>query len=228
MPFDKKGILRVAAIAAIVILPILGIYYLSNARWVHKPLDYVGQNVKNPDGTVEHHQVGDIQLIDQNGKKVTMSDFDSSIIVANIFFATCPEVCPEMNKQVQTIAEKFYKNSKVRFLSVSIDPENDSLPVIKAYADRFRADKVNWQFCTGSKKEIYDWAINDLLLATEQKGQDFIHDDKVVIIDKEKHIRAVLPTRGNSNRARLEALKRIEEDINNLLYEYRQKELDKR
>jgi len=37
-----------------------------------------------------------------------------------------------------------------------------------------------------------------------------------------------LPTRGNSNRARLEALKRIEEDINNLLYEYRQKELDKR
>ena len=76
-------------------------------------------------------------------------------------------------------------------------------------------------------KEIYDWVINDLLLATEQKGLDFIHDDKVVIIDREKHVRAILPTRGDKNKDRFEALKRIEEDINNLLYEYRQKELDK-
>ena len=225
--FDKKGIIRVAAVAAIILLPILGIFYLGKAKWVHKPLDYLGQTETLPDGTKQYHAVSEIQLKDHAGKTVTLTDFDSCIIIANIFFASCPEICPEMNKQVQTIAEKFYRNPKVRFLSVSIDPESDSVPVLKNYAARFRADRLNWQFCTGSKKEIYDWAINDLLLATEQRGQDFIHDDKIVIIDREKHVRSILPTRGDKNRDRFEALKRIEEDINNLLYEYRQKELDK-
>ncbi|MEK0420185.1 MAG: hypothetical protein RLZZ161_36 [Bacteroidota bacterium] len=224
---DKKGILRVAAVAAIIILPILGIFYLGKAKWVHKPLDYLGQTETLPDGTKQYHTISDIQLKDHTGKTVTMADFDTCIIVANIFFATCPEICPEMNKQVQTVAEKFYRNTKVRFLSISIDPESDSVAVLKNYAARFRADRLNWQFCTGSKKEIYDWVIHDLLLATEQKGQDFIHDDKIVLIDKEKHVRAILPTRGEKNKDRFEALKRIEEDINNLLYEYRQKELDK-
>jgi hypothetical protein len=41
--FDKKGIIRVAAVAAIILLPILGIFYLGKAKWVHKPLDYLGQ-----------------------------------------------------------------------------------------------------------------------------------------------------------------------------------------
>lgn len=219
--------LRVAAVAAIIILPILGIFYLGNAKWVHKPLPYLGQSVKGADGKDEFHTLGDIVLTDHHGAEISMKNFDTNIVVANIFFATCPEVCPEMNKQVQTIAEKFYKNPKIRFVSISIDPESDSVPVLKNYAARFNADKLKWQFCTGSKKEIYDWVLNDLLLATEQKGADFIHDDKIVIIDKEKHIRAILPTRGKSNKDKFEMLKRIEEDINNLLYEYREKELDK-
>ena len=225
---DKKSFLRVAAIAAIIVLPIVGVFVLGQARWVHKALPYIGQTVKGPDGSEEHHRVGEILLTDHHGKKVTMADFDTCIVVANIFFATCPEVCPEMNTQVQTIAEKFYKNPKVRFLSVSIDPETDSVAALAKYAARFRADLLKWQFCTGNKSEIYDWVLNDLLLANEQRGKDFIHDDKVVLIDKEKHIRSILPTRGKSNKDKFEALKRIEEDINNLLYEYRQKELDKR
>lgn len=216
-----------AAIAAIIVLPIVGVFVLGKAKWVHQPLPYVGETVTGPDGKQEHHTVGEIVLTDHHGKKVTMADFDTCIVVANIFFATCAEVCPEMNSQVQVVAEKFYKNPKIRFLSVSIDPETDSVPVLRQYANRFRADLLKWQFCTGSKKEIYDWVLHDLLLANEQRNADFIHDDKVVLIDKEKHIRAILPTRGKSNKDRYEALKRIEEDINNLLYEYRQKELDK-
>jgi cytochrome oxidase Cu insertion factor (SCO1/SenC/PrrC family) len=98
---------------------------------------------------------------------------------------------------------------------------------LAAYARRFKADKLKWQFCTGNKTDIYDWVMNDLLLANEQKGSDFIHDDKVAIIDRNGHIRSILPTRGNSNKEKLEAFKRIEEDINNLLYEYRQKDMDK-
>jgi protein SCO1/2 len=155
-----------------------------------------------------------------------LSDFDSCIIVANIFFATCPEVCPEMNKQVQVIAEEFRSNPTVKFLTISIDPEHDSVPVIASYASAYNADLYKRTFATGRKTVIYDWVLNDLLLATEQRGSDFIHDDKIVIIDKNRHIRSILETRGATLKDKLDRVKRINDDINNLLYEYRKKSLD--
>jgi protein SCO1/2 len=219
--------IKMAAIAAIVILPILGILVLAEAKWVHKELPYLGETVVAADGTKEYHTVSDINLINQHGQPITLDDFDSCIIVANIFFASCAEVCPNMNKQIQVIAEEFQAFPNVRFLTVTIDPEHDSLSVLSTYANAYKADLYKRTFATGSKREIYDWVMNDLLLATEQRGQDFIHDDKVVIIDKSRHIRGILETSGKTLTEKLERVKRIQDDINNLLYEYRKNDLDK-
>jgi protein SCO1/2 len=219
--------IKMAAIAAIVILPILGILILAEAKWVHKELPYLGETVVAADGGKEYHTVSDINLINQHGQPITLDDFDSCIIVANIFFASCAEVCPNMNKQIQVIAEEFQAFPYVRFLTVTIDPEHDSLAVLSTYANSYKADLYKRTFATGSKREIYDWVMNDLLLATEQRGQDFIHDDKVVIIDKSRHIRGILETSGKTLTEKLERVKRIQDDINNLLYEYRKNDLDK-
>jgi protein SCO1/2 len=110
---------------------------------------------------------------------------------------------------------------------VSIDPESDSVPVIANYAEAFKGDLYKRTFATGSKAEIYDWAINDVLLATEQRGSDFIHDDRVVIMDRDHRIRGILPTRAKTNSERIELIRRIIDDIENLKYEYREKSLDK-
>jgi protein SCO1 len=222
-----KNRIKMAAIAAIVILPILGILVLAKAKWVHKELPYMGETITAADGTKEYHTVSDINLINQHGQPITLDDFDSSIVVANIFFASCAEVCPAMNKQVQVIAEEFQAFPNVRFLTITIDPEHDSVPVLATYANAYKADLYKRTFATGSKREIYDWVMNDLLLATEQRGQDFIHDDKVVIIDKSRHIRGILETSGKTLTEKLEKVKRIQDDINNLLYEYRKNDLDK-
>jgi protein SCO1/2 len=147
-------------------------------------------------------------------------------VVANIFFATCAEVCPAMNKQIQVIAEEFQAFPNVRFLTVTIDPEHDTVAVLANYANAYKADLYKRTFATGNKREIYDWVMNDLLLATEQRGQNFIHDDKLVIIDKSRHIRGILETSGQTLTQKLEKVKRIQDDINNLLYEYRKNDLD--
>lgn len=223
----SKNRIKMAAIAAIVILPILGILMLARAQWVHKELPYLGETAIAADGTKEYHTVSDINLINQHGQPINLDDFDSCIIVANIFFANCAEVCPAMNKQIQVLAEEFMAFPNVRFLTITIDPEHDSVPVLAQYAESYKADLYKRIFATGNKKEIYDWVMSDLLLATEQRGQDFIHDDKVVIIDKAKHIRGVLETSGKTLTQKLERVKRIQDDINNLLYEYRKKDMDK-
>lgn len=222
-----KNKIRIAAIAAILILPIIGILMLAKAKWVHQELPYLGETIVNADGSKSQHAVSDIHLINQHGKPITLDDFDSCILIANIFFATCPEVCPAMNKQVQVIAEEFLAFPNVRFLTVTIDPEHDSVSVLAEYAKAFNADLYKRTFATGSKIEIYDWVMNDLLLANEQRGQNFIHDDKIVIIDKARHVRSILETQGKNYTQKLEKVKHIQDDINNLLYEYRKKELDK-
>ena len=218
---------KVAAFAALIILPALGIFFLGNLKWVHKPLPIIGEREVAPNGDTIYHKVGDVVLFNQHGQKISLSDFDSSILLVNIFFTSCPQVCPEMNKQLQSVAEKFQNEPQVKFLTVSIDPETDSIPEIAKYAEAFKADFYKRTFATGSKSEIYDWAINDVLLATEQRGADFIHDDRVVIIDKDHRIRGILPTRAETNSERIELIRRIIDDIENLKYEYREKSMDK-
>ncbi|MBS3916020.1 MAG: SCO family protein [Bacteroidetes bacterium] len=231
---SAKKTIKVIAIIALIVVPVTLIYFLATAKWVHEPLPYLGNSVKDASGKEIHHSVEDIHLWNQFGKKVTLDSLKNKIIVANIFFASCPDVCPEMNKQVQVIAEKYSEFPNVAFLSVSIDPERDSVKALYAYSRKYNPKIKNWWFCTGNKSEIYDWVLNDILLANELRGENFIHDDKVVIIDKQRHIRSILATRppedtpdNRRNSVKLGLIKNINDDIDNLLYEYRQQELDK-
>jgi hypothetical protein len=75
---------KMAAIAAIVILPIIGILMLARAKWVHQELPYLGETIVAADGTKEYHTVSDIQLINQHGQPISLDDFDSCIIAFSI------------------------------------------------------------------------------------------------------------------------------------------------
>ena len=53
-------------------------------------------------------------------------------------------------------------------------------------------DNSNWHLLTGDKKEIYRLARNSFfIVATDGDGgpADFIHSEKLVLIDKQKRIR---------------------------------------
>ncbi len=42
----------------------------------------------------------------------------------------------------------------VQFLSFSVDPERDSVPILKIYADKYSVDHESWWMLTGNKKII--------------------------------------------------------------------------
>jgi protein SCO1/2 len=80
----------------------------------------------------------------------------------------------------------------LHFLSFSIDPERDSVPRLKQWADRFQVNPEQWWLLTGSKKEIYDMAINEMKVGlVDGKGVDtsFFHTDFFVLIDSNRHVR---------------------------------------
>ncbi len=50
----------------------------------------------------------------------------------------------------------------VQFISITVNPERDSFPALRAYTDRYKANHDHWWFLTGDKKTIYNFIRNDL------------------------------------------------------------------
>jgi protein SCO1/2 len=79
-----------------------------------------------------------------------------------------------------------------QLISMTVNPAEDSVPVLRAYADHYKVNHDHWWFLTGDKKGIYEYARNQLgVIAGSGDGgpHDFIHTEKLVLLDKDRHIR---------------------------------------
>jgi len=146
------------------------------------------------------HKAGDISLINQTGTTITWDSLKGKIIIADFFFTRCPTICPGMTMNMKRLASSIHNgkrvgdktNKLVHFLSFSIDPERDSVERLKYWADRFQIDPEQWWLLTGDKKSIYDFALNEVklgLIDGEGVDSNFIHSDKFVLIDSNRHVR---------------------------------------
>jgi protein SCO1/2 len=161
------------------------------------------------------HLVPSFAFTDQNGHKLTDRDLDGKIYVAEFFFTTCQSICPIMNNYLSDIYKKFSGEKDVEFLSFTVDPETDSVPALKSYADRHGVVDDRWHFLTGEAKDIYRLARKGYLLDDGGKNEDeFVHTQKFALVDKGKRIRGFYD--GTDS---LEMVK-LEQDIKLLLQEY--------
>jgi protein SCO1/2 len=102
-----------------------------------------------------------------------------------------------MNDNMAKVYQAFRGQNDIAILSHTVDPETDTVEQLKRYSLKYEADASQWNFVTGDKQALYDMAINSYLVSavedTTQKNilPDFIHSEKFVLIDKEKHIRGI-------------------------------------
>ena len=97
--------------------------------------------------TVWSH-VPDFSLTNQLGQKVSWKDLmyqkndstiEGKIVVIDFFFTHCPTICPTMTRNMKLLRDNIKSNDAagnreaefVQFLSVSVDPERDSVPELK-------------------------------------------------------------------------------------------------
>lgn len=140
------------------------------------------------------HKVVDFELINQNGQIVTQEDYNGKIYVTDFFFTRCPSICPIMTTNMGQLQAVFRNTPEVMFLSISVTPEMDSVPILKEYALKNGVMDSKWNITTGNKKLIYDLARKSYF-ATAGYGdgglQDFIHTSNFVLVDQNKQIRGV-------------------------------------
>jgi len=168
-------------------------------------------------GVNKDHVVGNFSLTDQDGNNTTAKDFKDKIYITDFFFATCPTICPKMATQMNRIYDEFVDNDQIAFLSHTVMPVEDSVPVLKEYANKLEVSSSKWKFVTGDKQQIYNLARKTYFAAiTEGDGgvDDFIHTENFVLIDKEKRLRGFYD--GTSKKD----ANRLINDIYTLLEEY--------
>jgi protein SCO1 len=195
---NKKALL---ALMLAILMPLTGYFLVKyySKQAVHMPGKYYlpdsvvvrERNGKKVTDTI-WHKVKNIQFTNQLGKKVSLDDLHGKIIVLDFFFTRCPSICPGLAKSMKRLQDSFVKNdSIVQFISISIDPEHDSVPQLRKFADRYNINHDTWWMVTGDKKEIYDFAINEIKANVADPGVDtaFIHTENFFILDSNRIVR---------------------------------------
>ena len=156
--------------------------------------------------TSENHTVADFELVNQNGKIITQDDYKNKIYVVDFFFTSCQTICPIMTNNMAELQKEFFKNDEVKFLSLSVTPAIDSIPVLKKYATDKGVIDSKWNVTTGNKKHIYNLARKSYFAVIELGDgglQDFIHTSNFILVDKKKQIRGIYDGTDNQEIIRL-------------------------
>jgi protein SCO1/2 len=154
----------------------------------------------------ENHTVADFKLINQNGKTITQDDYKGKIYVTDFFFTRCKTICPIMTNNMAKIQEAYINNDDIMFLSLSVTPGIDSIPILREYANNKGVIDAKWNVTTGDKKHIYELARKSYFAVVEQGDgglQDFIHTVNFILVDKQKQIRGIYDGTDNEEILRL-------------------------
>jgi protein SCO1/2 len=153
-------------------------------------LPYMG-NVDVIDGDTIYHLVPDMALIDQDSNTFKLSAEGNKVFIADFFFTSCPSICPRVAKQMLRLHEAYKHDDRVLLLSHTIDPRNDSVAVLKRYAQNLGVDEKGWKFLTAEKDSIFDLADAYFVSVVDDPSAPggFDHSGRIILVDRNRHVR---------------------------------------
>lgn len=220
MLLRKSQLKKILLLFTILIVPTLAYLFLTTGKNNFKQLPVFYPLGVNSQGDTIYHNIPDFVFVNHEGNVITSKDFENKIYVADFFFASCKTICPKMTGQLQRVQENFKAQRELKLISHTVNPDRDSIQILSQYARRYMAKSGKWHFVTGNKKEIYDIARNGYFVtATEGDGgpEDFIHSEKLVLVDKQKRIRGYYDGTDKKD------VDRLMDEIKVLLLEYNEK-----
>ena len=158
-------------------------------------------------------------FVNQDGVSVTEQNLEGKVTVVEYFFTTCKGICPKMSKSMKNLYNEFKDEPDFLILAHTVEPENDSLPRLRFYADSMNIDTKKWQLLTGRKDSLYNAARVSYILDDPknnlQKIEDqFIHTQFFALVDKNGQVRG-----GAYDALKQEEMKKLSADIATLLKE---------
>lgn len=122
----------------------------------------------------------------QDGSNVTFSDFNGKVVVTAMIFTSCKTACPRLTAEMSTIS-KLVGNvnpQDVQYVLISIDPENDRPPIMKAYLDANKLKVQQWTFIRGSEENTRALANVMAVKYKEISPMEFSHSNIISVYSR--------------------------------------------
>ena len=169
------------------------IYILRDIYAKQSPYQEVALPFYGPKGDSSgKYHVPDFAFVNQDSQTITLRDLKGKVWVTDFFFTTCEGICPIMKKNLKSVLDSFANEPDVMFLSHTVQPEYDSVKVLKAFSAQYGNIQHRWHFVTGDKLELYNQARNAYFIAEPTDAnikEDFVHSQLLAIIDRSGRIR---------------------------------------
>lgn len=179
----------------IFVLPILVYFYTTRGYNTFSKLEIIGQ---------AEHKIPPFSFINQDNDTIVNDSLYGNIYISNFFFTSCPTICPVMTKNMAYVQRKLRMYPKIRFLSHTVDPINDTPERMMAYVNKLKSkyvniDLSNWDFVTGDKKELYEIASSYFVNVSRDSlaPGGFLHSEYFVLIDREGRVRSGIDRNNN-------------------------------
>ncbi len=142
-------------------------------------------------------QIADFQLLNSDGKKVSLADLRGKVWVADFIFTTCGGICPTMSGNMAKLHRAYGLVDDVRLVSISVNPDNDTPEKLKLYAQRFKADTGRWFFLTGPREDIQKLAVESFKLG--KMDEPVFHSAYFTLVDRQGRIRGYYDSQDQKN-----------------------------
>jgi len=133
-------------------------------------------------------EVPDFEFTRSNGQPYGLNDMKGKLNVVDFIFTNCKGACPIMSANMLDLYHLFQDSEEVRFVSISVDPERDTLETLKRYADSLGVADDRWVFLSAPVDSVIDLCENGFMMAAENLPMG--HPTKFVLVDANGVIRS--------------------------------------
>jgi len=148
---------------------------------------------RRPDPLPVFQTVPPFELTSESGTAFGSANLDGKIWIVDFIYTTCPGPCPRMSFQMRRIQELTAAMPQVELVSITVNPDVDTPPVLAEYAKRYTANPARWHFLTG-KREALHLLKRDAFKLGDVSAGSLEHSTRFVLVDSKRQVRAYYAT----------------------------------
>lgn len=148
---------------------------------------------REPEIPMTDKKVPDFSMQNVDGSTVTLADTNGKVRLFYFYFTNCPDVCPpttyRLSEVQKLLQDKGMFGTEASIVSISFDPERDTLEEIKKWSEKYNADYSGWYFLRGKEEDVAKMMPEFGSSVFKDEDGNFTHLNVITLVDRDGNIR---------------------------------------
>ncbi|BFH12105.1 SCO family protein [Paenibacillus melissococcoides] len=148
---------------------------------------------REPDIPMTDKKAPDFSMQNVDGSTVTLADTNGKVRLFYFYFTNCPDVCPpttyRLSEVQNLLKDKGIFGTEASIVSISFDPERDTLEEIKKWSEKYNADYSGWYFLRGKEEDVAKMMPEFGSSVFKDEDGNFTHLNVITLVDRDGNIR---------------------------------------